>query len=125
MNILIYFFKFKFVDSLLIRVSQLINEIIGDVNYENQGQGKFFFLKIYYRFIVLLFCFKQVNEVFKYFYNIIVFDIDVKNDFQQLKVINWCRILKVLYLIKIRGNYCIVVFLLDFVCSFIFVVSVY
>lgn len=125
MNIPTYPFKSKFADSSPTRVSQLINEITEDVNHTNQGQGKPFSLKNFHRYSALLPCLKQVNEAFKHSYNITVLDTDVKNDLQQSKVINWCRTSKVLYPIKTRGSYCTVVHLLDFACSFIFVVHVY
>ncbi|XP_062608829.1 tumor necrosis factor alpha-induced protein 3-like isoform X3 [Saccostrea cucullata] len=97
-------FKRKFSDSSPYKVQQLLEQVKKDVAGSNQEQGKPFCFKTFHFFTALLPCLKQVNEEFKHFYNVSVLDLDVKDDLQRSKVINWCRTAKVLYPVKARAD---------------------
>ncbi|XP_061193602.1 tumor necrosis factor alpha-induced protein 3-like isoform X2 [Saccostrea echinata] len=97
-------FKRKFADSSPYKVKQLLEQVKKDVAGTNQDHGKPFCFKTFHFFTALLPCLKQVNEEFKHFYNVSVLDLDVKDDLQRSKVINWCRTAKVLYPVKARAD---------------------
>jgi hypothetical protein len=97
-------FKRKFADSSPTKVRQLAEQIQRDVNGANQEQGKPFCFKTFHLFSALLPCLRQVSEDFKQFYNLNILDLDVKDDLQRSKVINWCRTAKTLYPLKTRGK---------------------
>ncbi|XP_056014394.1 tumor necrosis factor alpha-induced protein 3-like isoform X6 [Ostrea edulis] len=97
-------FKRKFADSSPTKVRQLLEQVQKDVNGTNQEQGKPFCFKTFHFFSALLPCLTQVSEEFKHFYNLNILDLDVKDDLQKAKVINWCRTAKTLYPLRTRGD---------------------
>ncbi|XP_022294092.2 tumor necrosis factor alpha-induced protein 3-like isoform X3 [Crassostrea virginica] len=97
-------FKQKFADSSPAKVHQLTELVKNDIDTTSHQRRRPFCLKSLYLYSALLPCLKLVNEEFKHFYNLIVLDLDVKDDLQRSKVINWCRTSKKLCPIKTRGD---------------------
>ncbi|KAJ8315296.1 hypothetical protein KUTeg_007446 [Tegillarca granosa] len=97
-------FKSKFSLSCPVATEQLRWKIENDVDYTQTEKGKPICLK---KFNLYSICLPPLNAFppeFKHWYNICVLDLDMKDDLQRAKVINWCRTAKPLYPVKTTAD---------------------
>lgn len=75
-----------------------------DVDQRKFEEGKPLCFTLFHTFSSLLLPLDRYPEEFKHLYTEAIFDLDMKDDLERAKVINWCQGLRALYPIKTTAN---------------------
>ncbi|KAK3097969.1 hypothetical protein FSP39_014886 [Pinctada imbricata] len=97
-------FKKRFEDSSPPTTKALRKFIESKVDYSAEAKGNIICFLSFYNASIRLPPLNAYPEEFKHWYNLAVVDVDMKNDLQRCKAINWCRTAKTLYPIKTKGD---------------------